>query len=315
MAERVTIIGSGPAGFTAALYAARANLEPMVFEGFQAGGIPGGQLMTTTEVENYPGFPNGGISGPDLMERFRAQAREFGARTLQEDVTSVDLSRRPFVVRTAEREVETHALIIATGATARRLHVPSEKLLWGKGISACAVCDGALPIFRNKELVVIGGGDSAMEEAMYLTKFGSKVHIVHRRDELRASKIMQDRALQNKKIEVIWNTVLVDVEGEDSVAAVRLKNIKTDEEFRKPCGGLFYAIGHDPNTKFLDGQVEMDEEGYIQVRPGTTEASVEGVFAAGDVADKVYRQAVTAAGTGCAASLEAERWLGVQGIE
>ena len=315
MTEKITIVGSGPAGFTAALYAARANLRPLVFEGFQSGGIPGGQLMTTTEVENYPGFPNGGISGPDLMERFRAQAVEFGARTHQEDVVAVDLSRRPFTVQTEERRAETHALIIATGATARRLYVPSEKLLWGKGMSACAVCDGALPIFRNKELVVIGGGDSAMEEATYLTKFASKVHIVHRRDEFRASKIMQERVLANPKIAVIWNSVLVDVEGKDVVTGVRLKNIQTGEEFSQPAGGLFYAIGHDPNTKFLDGQVELDDGGYIRLQPGTTRTSVEGVFAAGDVADKVYRQAVTAAGTGCAAALDAERWLGAQGVD
>jgi len=313
--QKVTIIGSGPAGFTAALYAARANLAPLILEGFQAGGLPGGQLMTTTEVENYPGFPEGGISGPDLMERFRAQALEFGTTSHQEDVTEVDLSRSPLWVKTDEREVETHALIIATGATARRMHVPSEDRFWSKGVSACAVCDGALPIFRNKELVVIGGGDSAVEEASYLTKFASKVWLVHRRDELRASKIMQQRAFDNPKIAILWNSVLVDVEGDTVLRGARLKHVETGEESTLPCNGLFYAIGHDPNTKFLDGQLEVDAQGYIVVRPGRTHTSVEGVFACGDVVDKIYRQAITAAGTGCSAALDAERWLSEKGID
>ena len=315
MPEQVTIIGSGPAGFTAALYSARANLNPVLFEGFQAGGVPGGQLMTTTEVENYPGFPDGGVTGPDLMDLFRKQAIEFGTRSVQEDVTSVDLSRRPFVVRTDRQEVETHSLIISTGATARRLHVPSEERLWSKGMSACAVCDGALPIFRNKELLVIGGGDSAMEESSFLTKFASKVYVAHRRDALRASKIMQERAFENPKIEFLWNSELVDVEGDEVVTAARLRNVKTNEEYTRPCSGVFYAIGHDPNTGFLDGQVDLDDQGYIRVTPGRTDTSVEGVFAAGDVVDKVYRQAVTAAGTGCAAALDAERWLTEKGVE
>ncbi|MBN1443696.1 MAG: thioredoxin-disulfide reductase [Planctomycetes bacterium] len=315
MSEKVTIIGSGPAGFTAAIYAARANLEPLVLEGFTAGGIPGGQLMTTTEVENYPGFPDGGISGPDLMDRFRRQAQEFGARSAQEDVTEVDLSRRPFRVRTSEQEVETHALIIATGATAKRLGVPREEKLWSRGMSACAICDGALPMFRKKVLLVIGGGDSAVEEATYLTKFAAKVYIVHRRDELRASKIMQKRALEHPKIEVLWDTVLVDVLGDDVLSGARLKNVKTGEERVVECGGVFYALGHIPNTGFLGGQIELDEKGYILVKPGRTRTSVEGVFACGDVIDKVYRQAITAAGTGCAAALDAERWLGEQGID
>ncbi len=315
MTEKMTIIGSGPAGFTAALYAARANLKPLLLEGFQSGGTPGGQLMTTTEVENYPGFPDGGISGPDLMQKFREQCLEFGTTSHQEDVTSVDFSRRPFVVKTDSREVESHSVVIATGAVARRLHVPSEEKLWTKGVSACAVCDGALPLFRNKDLMVIGGGDSAMEEGTFLTKFASKVYIVHRRDELRASKIMQERALNNPKVEVLWNSTIVDAEGDDVVTGIRLRNTVTDEEYSKPCSGIFYAIGHDPNTKFLGGQLELDDQQYIVVTPGRTYSSVEGVFACGDVVDKIYRQAVTAAGTGCAAALDAERWLAEQGVE
>ncbi len=313
--QKITIVGSGPAGFTAAIYAARANLEPLVLEGFQSGGAPGGQLMTTTEVENYPGFPGGGISGPDLMAKLREQAKEFGAVCHQEDVVEVDLSGDSFRVKSTEREVETHALVIATGATAKRLHVPSEERLWGKGMSACAVCDGALPIFRNKDVAVIGGGDSAVEEATFLTKFASKVIVIHRRDSLRASKIMQQRLFDNPKIEMIWDTVLEDVEGENVIEGARLRNVNTDETSTLPIGGLFYAIGHQPNTSFLSGQLETDDTGYIIVRPGTTETSKEGVFACGDVADKVYRQAITAAGTGCMAALDAERWLAVRGVE
>ena len=313
--EKVTIIGSGPAGFTAALYAARANLSPLVFEGFQAGGIPGGQLMTTTEVENYPGFPNGGISGPDMMDRFRAQAKEFGARLYQEDVTEVDLSKRPFRVQGSEHQVESQAVIVATGAVARRLHVPNEETLWNRGMSACAVCDGALPLFRNKELVVIGGGDSAVEEGTFLTKFASKVYIVHRRDSLRASKIMQDRALNHPKIEMLWDTELEDAVGTDRVEGAKLRNVKTGETRVLECGGIFYAIGHQPNTAFFGGQLKLDETGYILVEPGRTFTSVEGVFACGDVVDKIYRQAVSAAGTGCMAALDAERWLAEQGVE
>jgi thioredoxin reductase (NADPH) len=311
--EKVTIIGSGPAGFTAALYASRANLKPLVFEGFQSGGIPGGQLMTTTEVENYPGFPEG-VTGPELMEKFREQARKFGSVLHQEDVVSVDLSKKPFKVKSSAREVETHALIIATGATAKRLGVPNESKLWNRGMSACAVCDGALPLFRNQDLVVVGGGDTAIEEATFLTKFGKKVHLVHRRNELRASKIMQDRAFQNDKIEVIWDTVLLDAEGDKQVTGAKLENVKTKKTWTLPAGGIFYAIGHEPNTKFLGGQLEVDQAGYIVVKPHRTLTSVEGVFACGDVADKVYRQAVTAAGTGCMAALDAERWLAGQGV-
>ena len=233
----------------------------------------------------------------------------------QEDVTEVDLASSPFKVRTTEREVETHSVIISTGATARRLHVPGEDTLWNRGMSACAVCDGALPIFRDKDLVVIGGGDSAVEEATFLTKFASKVYMIHRRDELRASKIMQERALSSSKIEVVWDSILVDAEGEDLVTGARIGNVKTGEESTIPCGGIFYAIGHDPNTAFLAGQVETDEQDYVVVTPGRTDTSVEGVFACGDVVDKIYRQAVTAAGTGCAAALDAERWLAGRGIE
>ena len=313
--EKVVIVGSGPAGFTAAIYAGRANLKPLLFEGFQAGGIPGGQLMTTTEVENYPGFPHPGISGPELMAHFRKQAIDYGTRCVGEDVVHVDISKKPFRVKTSEREVETHAVIVATGANAKRLHVPGEERLWTKGISACAVCDGALPIFRNKDLVVIGGGDTAVEESTYLTKFASRVYLVHRRDELRASKIMQERALKHPKIELVWNSVLEDAEGTDKVTGARLRNVKTGQARSIPCSGIFYAIGHDPNSKFLAGQLELDEVGYIKVRPGRTLTNVEGVFACGDVVDKVYRQAVSAAGTGCMAALDCERWLAEHGVE
>jgi thioredoxin reductase (NADPH) len=249
------------------------------------------------------------------MHKFRAQALEFGTRSFQEDVTEVDLSSGPFKVKTTEREVETHSVIISTGATARRLHVPGEETLWNRGMSACAVCDGALPIFRDKELVVIGGGDSAVEEATFLTKFASKVYMIHRRDELRASKIMQERALSNDKIEIVWDSALVDAEGEDLVTGARISNVKTGEERTISCSGIFYAIGHDPNTGFLSGQLDTDEQGYVVVNPGRTDTSVDGVFACGDVVDKIYRQAITAAGTGCAAALDAERWLAEKGLE
>jgi thioredoxin reductase (NADPH) len=313
--EKVTIVGSGPAGLAAAIYAARASLSPLLFEGFQSGGIPGGQLMTTTEVENYPGFPKGGISGPELMAKMKEQAGEFGTRFFTEDVTKVDLSSRPFRVASTEREVETHALIIATGATAKRLRVPGEERLWNRGISACAVCDGALPLFRGKDLLVIGGGDSAIEEGMFLTRFAKMVHIAHRRDQFRASKIMQERALKHPKIKVLWNTVLVDAEGTDVVAGAKLQDVVTKEVRSFPCGGIFYAIGHEPNSGFLGGQLQTDPTGYIVVKPGRSLTSAEGVFACGDVVDRVYRQAVTAAGTGCMAALDAERWLAEQGIE
>jgi len=308
MPENVVLIGSGPAGHTAAIYTARANLKPVMFEGFAVGGIPGGQLMITTEVENYPGFPDG-IQGPDLMEAFRKQSVRFETRIFTEDVTAVDLRARPFTVSSAERTVKTHAVIIATGATAKRLSLPGEQRLWNKGMSACAVCDGALPIFRNKALVVVGGGDSAAEESTFLTKFGSKVYLVHRRDQLRASKIMQQRVFDNPKIEVLWNTVVIDVLGEDVVSAVRLKDVTTSREREVACGGVFYAIGFTPNTGIVAGQLDMDSLGYVITKPNSTHTSVPGVFACGDVQDKKYRQAVTAAGSGCMAALDCERWL------
>ena len=313
MAERVVIIGSGPAGHTAAIYTARANLKPVMFEGFASGGIPGGQLMTTTEVENYPGFPEG-IQGPELMERLRKQSLRFGARLFTEDATRVDLKTRPFTVASAGRTVQAHALIIATGATAKRLGLPGEQRLWNNGMSACAVCDGALPVFRNKPLVVVGGGDSAAEESTFLTKFASKVYLIHRRGELRASKIMQARVLGNPKIEVVWNTVVADVLGEDAVRAVRLRDVTTNQERELACGGLFYAIGFTPNTALFSGQLEMDEHGYLVTESGSTRTSAPGVFACGDVQDKHYRQAVTAAGSGCMAALDCERWLTDEGF-
>ena len=306
--EKVVIIGSGPAGHTAAIYASRANLAPLMFEGFIAGGVAGGQLMTTTEVENFPGFPEG-ITGPELMDRMRAQSERFGTRIETEDVESVDLSKRPFAVRTSSQTVKAESIIVATGATAKRLHLPSEGRLWNKGISACAVCDGGLPPFRNKVLVVIGGGDTAMEEGMFLTHFASKVVLIHRRNEFRASKAMQKRVLENPKIEVLWDTVPVDTQGDTFLNGVRVRNVKTGEEKVVEAGGLFYAIGHTPNTEIFKGQIELDETGYIVTGGRGMATSVEGVFAAGDVQDKVYRQAVSAAGSGCMAALECERWL------
>ena len=308
MTEHVVIIGSGPAGHTAAIYTARANLKPVMFEGFSAGGIPGGQLMTTTEVENYPGFPVG-IDGQKLMDEMRKQSLRFETKIFTEDATRVDLSKRPFTVASSARTVETHALIIATGAAAKRLNLPGEKRLWNSGMSACAVCDGALPIFRNKPLVVVGGGDSACEESTFLTKFASKVYVVHRRDHFRASRIMQERVLKHPKIEVIWNAIVEDVLGKDVVSGVRLKDVKTNKTRGLACGGLFYAIGFTPNTDIVNGQLQMDEMGYLITKPDSTNTSVAGVFACGDVQDKKYRQAVTAAGSGCMAALDCERWL------
>ncbi len=321
--EKVVIIGSGPAGWTAAIYAARANLDPLVFEGAITeenrikGTLPLGQLALTTEVENYPGFPEG-IQGPELMERCRAQAVRFGTRVITDDIVAVDFSRRPFWLKSREgKEVTAHAVIVATGARANYLGLESEERFRNRGVSACAVCDGALPRFRNRPVVVVGGGDSAVEEALYLAKFASKVIVVHRRDKLRASKIMQQRLFANPKVEVKWNRIVVEVLGNDEqgVTGVRLKSTVDDTEEIVECSGMFLAIGHTPNTDFLRGQLELDEKGYIVWKePFRTVTSVEGVFAAGDVADSYYRQAVTAAGTGCMAALDAERWLSEQGL-
>ncbi len=310
MLENVVIIGSGPSGHTAAIYAARANLNPLMYEGMMAGGIAaGGQLTTTTEVENFPGFPEG-ISGPVLMERMREQSLKHGTRIETQTVERVDLSKRPFhLVTDAGVEAEAKVLIIATGATARRMSIPGEDKFWQKGVSACAVCDGALPVFRNKVLVVIGGGDSAVEEASHLTKYAAKVILMHRRDELRASKAMQKRAFANPKIEIMWNAVPVEMFGEKLLTGIKVRNVKTEAVTDLACQGLFYAIGHQPNTGFLSGQIDLDETGYIKTVPGTTLTNVEGVFACGDVQDKKYRQAISAAGSGCMAALEAEKFL------
>jgi thioredoxin reductase (NADPH) len=312
--ENLVIIGSGPAGYTAAIYAARANLKPIVFEGFQVGGLPGGQLMTTTEVENFPGFPKG-ITGPDLMDQMKAQAERWGAELYTEDVTYVDLSQRPFTVRSEEREFKTHSVVIATGATAKRLGLPCEGEFWSRGISACAICDGATPIFHGAELAVVGGGDSAAEESIYLTKYGSQVHMLVRSDKMRASKAMQDRVLSNPKIQVHWNTEPIDVFGsEKHMEGVKVRNTQTGEEGKIHAKGLFYAIGHKPNTSLFQGQIELDDVGYVVTKPGSPETSVEGVFAAGDVQDHEYRQAITAAGSGCMAAMLAERWLSSNGL-
>jgi len=302
--RKVTIIGSGPAGYTAAIYAARANLTPLMFTGLQAGG----QLMLTTLVENYPGFVDG-IDGPPLMETFRQQALRFGTEMIAEDVTSVDFTSRPFRVKTDDQEAEAHTVIVATGASAKLIGLPNESKLMGRGVSTCATCDGFF--FKDQNIMVVGGGDSAMEEALYLSRLGRQVQVVHRRDSLRASKIMQERALKNPKIEFIWDTTVEDVldAGKGKVTSVRLRNLKTGAVWETPVDGLFVAIGHQPNTAVFKGQIELHPNEYVKVKPGTTQTSVPGVFAAGDVADFTYRQAVTAAGTGCMAALEAERYL------
>jgi thioredoxin reductase (NADPH) len=308
--ENVIIIGSGPSGHTAAIYAARAGLAPLMYEGMMAGGVAaGGQLTTTTEVENFPGFP-GGISGPVLMKQMREQSTRHGTRIRTETVERVDLSRRPFRVFSDSGEMaETRALIIATGAIARRMNIPGEDRFWQKGISACAVCDGALPVFRQKVLVVVGGGDTAVEEATHLTKYASKVILMHRRDELRASQAMQERIKNDPRVEIMWSTVPLEACGDKLLSSLRVKNLKTSLESDLSCGGLFYAIGHLPNTQFLEDQLKLDGAGYIVTSPGTTMTSVTGVFACGDVQDKRYRQAVTSAGSGCMAALDAERFL------
>ncbi|TVQ17343.1 MAG: thioredoxin-disulfide reductase [Spirochaetaceae bacterium] len=307
--ERVIIVGSGPAAHTAAIYAGRAELKPLLFEGFMAGGVAaGGQLTTTTDVENYPGFPDG-IGGPELMDRMRAQSLKCGARILTETVDRVDLTARPFVVVTASGEYRAEALIVATGATAKRLDLPGEQELWQRGISACAVCDGGLPMFRQKPLVVIGGGDTACEEASYLSKFGSKVTMLVRRDVLRASAAMQKRVTENPKIEILWNTEAMQAIGDTALTGVRVRNNTTGDGRVLEAGGLFYAIGHTPNTDFLGGSLTVDDTGYVVTEPDSTRTNIRGVFACGDVKDRVYRQAVTAAGSGCMAALEAEHFL------
>lgn len=309
MSERLTIIGSGPAGLTAAIYAARANINPLLFEGFQAGGIPGGQLMITNMVENFPGFSEG-ILGPQLMVQMREQAAKHGTRMIMEDIIEADLQKHPFTLTTSGGETHsTGALIVASGATARRLPLESEKRLWGRGVSACAVCDGALPVFRDRELAVIGGGDTAIEEALHLTRFASKVYLIHRRDALRASSIMQKRIKSNPKVEIIWNKVVEELCGEEKLACLRLKDTVTGEPSELPVVGAFEAIGHVPNISFLKGQLETNETGYLKTLPGSTRTNISGVFAAGDVQDANYRQAITAAGSGCMAAIEAERWL------
>ncbi len=351
MAENVVIIGSGPAGWSAAIYAARANLQPLVFEGAITeenrvnGTLPLGQLSLTTEVENYAGFPAGKLSqflgsaldekyrsmlepfeeekhavtGPELMHLMRQQAENFGTKIITDDIVEVDFSQRPYRVKSSEgKEVETHSVIVATGARANYLGLDSESAYKNRGVSACAVCDGALPRFRNKPLVVVGGGDSAVEEASYLSKYASTVYLIHRRDQLRASKIMQDRAFNNKKIDIVWEHHIDEVLGteKEGVTAVRVRHAKSEETKELEAAGMFLAIGHTPNTEFLRGQIDMNDKGYIRwTKSFRTDTSVPGVFAAGDVADDNYRQAITSAGTGCMAALDAERWLAAEGIE
>ena len=299
---KLLVVGSGPAGYTAAIYAARAELEPVVIAGMAFGG----QLMLTTDVENYPGFPEG-VTGPEMMELFQKQAERFGSRVYLEDATEVDLSSRPFRISTESRTFLADAVIVATGASARWLGLESEERLQNRGVSACATCDGAL--FRGVDIGVVGGGDTAMEEALFLTRFASRVHVIHRRDELRASKIMADRAHRNEKIEFVWDSAVDEVLGDDAVSGVRLRNLKTGEQSELPLGALFIAIGHRPNSELFRAWLKSDDTGYLLVESGSTRTNVEGVFACGDVMDPTYRQAVTAAGTGCMAALDAERWL------
>ena len=304
--HKVIIIGAGPAGYTAAIYAARANLAPLMITGLQAGG----QLMLTTSVENYPGFVDG-VMGPELMETMRKQAERFGTAMIADDVTSVDFTQRPFVVRTSDETFRGHTVIVATGASAKLLGVPAERALMGRGVSTCATCDGFF--FKDQDIMVVGGGDTAIEEALYLARLGRKVEVVHRRDSLRASKIMQERAFENPKITFVWDTVVEDIldPTQGKVTGVLLRNLRTGAVTERPVDGLFVAIGHQPNTAVFKGQIDLLANDYIKVVPGTTQTSVPGVFAAGDVMDDYYRQAITAAGTGCMAALEAERYLEV----
>ena len=306
--ENLVIVGSGPAGYTAAIYAARANLQPLLITGFQEGGIPGGQLMTTTFVENFPGFPNG-VQGPELMDLIKDQAVRWGTKLIEEDAIAIDLSKRPFIIKTTTQEVKSNSLIISTGASANRLGLKNEKLFWSKGISACAICDGATPQFRNEELAVVGGGDSACEEAEYLTKYGSHVHLLVRSNKLKASAAMADRVKANPNITIHWETELLDVLGNEWLEKLQVKRNNTRHEDFIAAKGLFYAIGHTPNTSLFSNQLKIDSRGYLITEPGRPETSVEGVYAAGDVADSEWRQGITAAGSGCKAALAAERWL------
>jgi len=311
--EKVIIVGSGPAGHTAAVYAARANLEPLMIEGLVSGGIPGGQLMITTDVENYPGFPDG-IQGPEMMGLFKKQSERFGTRIITADVDRVDFSERPYRLWAGGEEHRAHSVIITTGAKAKWLGLESEEKLQNRGVSACATCDGFF--FRNQNVAVVGGGDTAMEEALYLAGLCASVTVIHRRDELRASKIMQQRAFDHPKISFLWNTVVTDVldVSQGTVTGLRLKNRETGEESDKPFDGLFIAIGHTPNTAVFGDWLEMDDQGYLITKPDSVETNLPGVYAAGDCQDKLWRQAVTAAGTGCMAAISAERWLGEQGL-
>ena len=306
--ENLVIVGSGPAGYTAAIYAARANLSPVLITGFQDGGIPGGQLMTTTHVENFPGFPDG-IMGPELMDKMKAQAVRWGTRLIEADATAIDLSQRPYRITAEGQTIETQAVILATGASANRLGLPNEERFWSQGISACAICDGATPQFRQAELAVVGGGDSACEEAVYLTKYGSQVHLIVRGDKLRASGAMADRVLANPAITVHWNRQVADASGGDWLEAITLRDPSSGASEELPVKGLFYAIGHTPNTRLVRGQLEVDSHGYLATQTGRPETSAAGVYAAGDVADAEWRQGITAAGSGCQAALAAERWL------
>jgi thioredoxin reductase (NADPH) len=306
--HRVIIVGSGPAGYTAAIYAARAELEPLVIAGLQFGG----QLMLTTDVENYPGFPEG-VTGPEMMELFQKQAERFGTKIIMQDASEIDCSVRPFRVKVGDRAFSADAVILAMGASAKWLGIESEQRLMNKGVSACATCDGAL--FRGKPMAVVGGGDTALEEALFLTRFATKVFVIHRRDALRASKIMQDRAMGHEKIEFVWDSVVDEVVGDEFVTGVRTRNVKTDQTRELAVEAVFIAIGHEPNTKLVRGQIDLNEVGYIEATPGRSLTNVEGVFACGDAMDPVYRQAITAAGTGCMAAIDAERWLAQQGVE